>query len=88
MTSNIALSGFENPSSVSAAGRTEDEAVIPSVVTVTPGYFEVLSTPLIRGRYFSQADRSDSAKVAIVDQRLAAQALAERGSNWQVDLPR
>ena len=46
MTSNIALSGFENPSSVSAAGRTEDEAVIPSVVTVTPGYFEVLSTPL------------------------------------------
>ena len=72
MTSNIALSGFENPSSVSAGGRPEDEAVIPSVVTVTPGYFEVMSTPLIRGRYFDQADRSGSARVAIVDARLAA----------------
>ncbi len=72
LTSNIALSGFENPSSVSAAGRSADEAVVPSVVTVTPGYFEAMSTPLVRGRYFNQADRSDSAKVAIVDQRLAA----------------
>jgi putative ABC transport system permease protein len=70
-TSNIALSGFENPSSVSAAGRPEDDAVVPSVVTVTPGYFQAMSTPLIRGRYFDLTDRSDSAKVAIVDQRLA-----------------
>jgi predicted permease len=72
MTSNIALSGFESPSSVSAAGRPPDEAVVPSVVTVTPGYFETMGTRLIRGRAFGQADRSDSAKAAIVDLRLAA----------------
>ena len=72
MTSNIALSGFENPSSVSAVGRSDDEAVVPSVVTVTPGYFEAMATPLIRGRYFDRTDRRDSAKVAIVDERLAA----------------
>ena len=72
LTSNIALSGFENPSSVSAVGRPADEAVVPSVVTVTPGYFEAMATPLIRGRYFDRTDRSDSAKVAIVDARLAA----------------
>jgi len=72
ITSNVALSGFENPSTVSAVGRSADEAVVPSVVTVTPGYFEAMATPLIRGRYFDRTDRSDSAKVAIVDQRLAA----------------
>ena len=72
LTSNIALSGFENPSSVSAVGRPADEAVVPSVVTVTPGYFEAMATPLIRGRYFDPTDRSDGAKVAIVDARLAA----------------
>jgi predicted permease len=72
ITSNIALSGFENPSTVSAVGRPADEAVVPSVVTVTPGYFEAMATPLIRGRYFDRTDRGDSAKVAIVDRRLAA----------------
>src|SRR4030095_1874379 len=57
ITSNVALSGFENPSTVSAVGRSADEAVIPSVVTVTPGYFEAMATPLIRGRYFDRTDR-------------------------------
>jgi putative ABC transport system permease protein len=72
ITSNVALSGFESPSSVSAVGRSSDEMLVPSVVTVTPGYLEVMATPLIRGRYFDRTDRSDSAKVAIVDARLAA----------------
>jgi putative ABC transport system permease protein len=71
LTSVIALSGFESPSSVSAAGRPPDQTLVPSVVTVTPGYFETMATPLARGRFFDRADRSDSAKVAIVDGRLA-----------------
>jgi predicted permease len=74
ITSNIALSGFESPSSVSALGRStpDDAAVIPSVVTVSPGYFETMSTPLMAGRYFADSDRDDTMRVAIVDQRLAA----------------
>ena len=73
ITSNIALSGFESPSSVSAVGRTaaEDGPAIPSVVTVSPGYFEAMSTPLISGRYFADSDRENTMRVAIVDQRLA-----------------
>jgi putative ABC transport system permease protein len=73
ITSNIALSGFESPSPVSAAGRSAaDEAVVvPSVVAVTPGYFEAMGTPLVRGRYFDESDREDTLRVAIVDQRLA-----------------
>ena len=73
ITSNIALSGFESPSSVSAAGRVapDDAAVIPSVVAVTPGYFEAMTTPLVRGRYFAESDRENSLRVAMVDERLA-----------------
>lgn len=72
LTTNVALSGFESPSSVSAVGRPPDETLVPSVVAVSPGYFEAMATPLIRGRYFNHTDRIDSAKVAIVDARLAA----------------
>ena len=74
ITSNIALSGFESPAPVSAAGRRPQDApaVIPSIVGVTPGYFEAMATPLIRGRYFARSDRENTQRVAIVDQRLAA----------------
>ncbi len=73
ITSNIALSGFESPSTVSAVGRaaTEDATVVPSVVGVTPGYFAAMTTPLIRGRHFAESDREDTLRVAIVDERLA-----------------
>jgi putative ABC transport system permease protein len=73
-TSNIALSGFESPASVSAARRqnADQAAVIPSVVSVTPGYFETMSTPLVRGRYFDGGDRENTLLVAILDERLAA----------------
>lgn len=74
ITSNIALSGFESPSSVSAVGRTtpDSTATIPSVVTVSPGYFEAMGTPLVSGRPFGDGDREKTLRVAIVDQRLAA----------------
>lgn len=38
---------------------------------ITPGYFEALGTPLLRGRYFDQRDTETSAPVAIVDETLA-----------------
>ena len=75
ITSNIALSGRTSPSSVSAAGyvpQPGEAVVLPSVVSVTPGYFEAMSTPLVRGRYFAESDRENTLPVAIVDERLAA----------------
>jgi putative ABC transport system permease protein len=73
ITSNIALSGFESPSTVSAAQTSEPgaPAIVPSVVSVTPGYFEAMATRLIRGRYFAESDRQNTQRVAIVDERLA-----------------
>jgi predicted permease len=75
ITSNIALSGFASPSTVSTLppDQTAPEGpVIPSVVSITPGYFETMSTPLVRGRYFSDSDHADALRVAIVDDRLAS----------------
>ncbi len=73
ITSNIALSGFESPSTVTAAGQSVpgEAAVVPSVVAVTPGYFEAMATRLVRGRYFAESDRDNTQRVAIVDERLA-----------------
>jgi predicted permease len=74
ITSNIALSGFESPSIVTAAERAGETApaIVPSIVVVTPGYFETMTTPLMRGRYFADTDREDSLRVAILDESLAA----------------
>ncbi|MPY89939.1 MAG: FtsX-like permease family protein [Luteitalea sp.] len=74
ITSNIALSGRTSPATVSAADHNPepDEAlVLPSVVSVTPGYFDAMATPLVRGRYFADSDREGTLPVAIVDERLA-----------------
>jgi predicted permease len=40
---------------------------------VSPGYLEALSIPLKRGRYFTDQDRIDSERVAIIDENLARQ---------------
>jgi putative ABC transport system permease protein len=73
MTSNIALSGYESPSTVSTSEQpaASEPAIVPSVVAVTPGYFEAMSTPIVRGRNFNDSDRSRTMRVAIVDEQLA-----------------
>jgi putative ABC transport system permease protein len=38
---------------------------------ITPGYFQVMGTPLIRGRFFNDFDTAKSPPVAIVNQTLA-----------------
>jgi predicted permease len=45
--------------------------VAPSWAQVTPGFFETMSTPLIRGRYFDERDHAAAPGVVIVDERLA-----------------
>ncbi len=42
---------------------------------VTPGYFEVVATPLLRGRGFSEQDTADSPKVAVVNEAFARKFL-------------
>ena len=43
---------------------------------VTPNYFRTLGTSLLAGRDFSDADRQDTRRVVIIDQKLATRAWA------------
>src|SRR5262245_48831879 len=40
--------------------------------TVTPGYFQTLGIPVLRGRTFSESDTEDSKLVGIIDDRIAS----------------
>ena len=64
----------------SASFRIEGQAVAPGspgpwgdVRYVTPGYFTALGIPLLKGRLFTDADRTGSQAVAVIDENLARQ---------------
>jgi predicted permease len=38
---------------------------------ITPGYFQAMGIPLLKGRHFTEADSARSSRVAIIDQTLA-----------------
>jgi predicted permease len=50
---------------------SSDPALVANVRAATPGYFATIGQPIRRGRDFTHDDRSDAARVAIVDETLA-----------------
>jgi putative ABC transport system permease protein len=75
----LPLSGFDTSSSLDIEGnpRPDGEEFVGSTREVSPGYFQTLKIPLLRGRDFTAADRKDSPKVAVVNQALARLAWPE-----------
>ena len=51
---------------------------LPQAATfeVSPGYFDALGIPLLRGRAFNDHDRADSAPVAVINEEMARQYFA------------
>jgi putative ABC transport system permease protein len=73
-TTLIPLSGNHSDSVIVAEGyemQPGESLVSPMQIIVTPGYFEAMSTPLVRGRYFTESDDETSPGAVIVDERLA-----------------
>jgi putative ABC transport system permease protein len=54
-------------------GPTESVADAPAAMPqkVTPGYFELMRVPLIRGRTFTEADHANAPPVAVVNETMA-----------------
>jgi putative ABC transport system permease protein len=74
LTSILPLSGSNSDSSFHIEGRSEKQTgVFPDeeIRIVTPDYFRVLETPLLKGRFFSEADSADAPGVILVNQAMA-----------------
>jgi predicted permease len=74
LTTMTPLGGSYSRRSAFPAGyslSSGESLVSPLFGVVTPGYFEAMSTSLIKGRYFSESDTRTSEHVAIVDEKLA-----------------
>jgi putative ABC transport system permease protein len=74
LTSILPLSGSNSDNSFIVEGRVPGQTgVYPDeeVRIVTPDYFRVLQTPLLKGRFFSEADSADAPGVLIVNQAFA-----------------
>jgi putative ABC transport system permease protein len=61
------------------ADGSQPEPQSVSVSYVTPGYFETLRVPLLRGRFLEEADGPDAAPVAVVNAAFVERYLAGGG---------
>ncbi len=74
LTSILPLSGSNSDNSFHIEGRSEAQTKVypdEEVRVITPDYFRVLATPLLEGRFFSEADNADAPGVLIINQAMA-----------------
>ncbi len=68
------LDGGERPLAIERPGRgSEERPRFVSTVTISPGFFEVVDRPLVRGRGFHGTDGAPGSATVIINERLAAQ---------------
>jgi predicted permease len=74
ITSSIPLSNDTSDSVILAEGyvmKPGESLIAPFRATVSPGYFEAMRIPLVRGRLFTASDDERAPKVVVIDERLA-----------------
>jgi putative ABC transport system permease protein len=74
VASRIPLSGGNPQDNVVAEGREPkpgEPVLVANIRHVSPGYFEAIGTPLLRGRAFEPTDDGRSTRVAVVDEAFA-----------------
>lgn len=69
--SSMPLGPLPSSSSFTLEGRSELVDQPLTFDAVTPDFFRVLQIPLLRGRFFSEDDRADAPRVAIVNETTA-----------------
>jgi predicted permease len=74
VTSALPFSGDADSSVIFPEGyvpKAGESVVSPNQIRASPGYFDALRIPLLRGRLFTESDAAGAPRVAIVDRRLA-----------------
>ncbi len=69
--SSVLLSRLPNSSSFTIEGRPETIQQPLTFDVITPDFFRVLQVPLLRGRLFSDRDRADGQRVAVINETAA-----------------
>jgi putative ABC transport system permease protein len=70
-TSSVLLGRLPNSTSFAIEGRPEGIQMPLTVDVISPDFFRVLRIPLVRGRFFTSADRPDAPRVAIINETTA-----------------
>jgi len=76
MTLSLPFSGFTPSSSFTIEGRPSgpgDPGPHSDLNWITPGYFQTMRIPLLKGRYFTEQDRLGTQPVVVIDENLARQ---------------
>ncbi|MFG1691484.1 ABC transporter permease [Gemmatimonadota bacterium] len=82
-TTSLPLVGFPAASTLDIVGQVladGEQRPTANHRRVLPGYFETMGIPLLSGRTLTEADRSDSAPVAVVSESLARIAWPNRSA--------
>jgi putative ABC transport system permease protein len=73
-TTTLPFSGNLNNSVILAEGyvmKPGESLIAPMRLVVTPGYFEAMRIPVVKGRAFDARDTAAATRVAVIDERLA-----------------
>ena len=79
----LPLSGSNTDSSFSIEGRemrSNEPGPDEEIRDVSPDYFKVLKTPLLHGRFFTEADNFDAPGVVIINEALAKKYWPNKGA--------
>jgi putative ABC transport system permease protein len=82
-TTILPLSGSNSDSSFSIEGRVigkNEPGPDEEIRVVTPDYFRVLKTPLLRGHFFSESDNAHAPGVVIINNALATKYWPNEGA--------
>ncbi|MGH9662806.1 MAG: ABC transporter permease, partial [Bryobacteraceae bacterium] len=75
VVNNLPLSGFNTSFTMPSP---HGETILMAGRTISPEYFPVMGIPLLKGRLFSDSDRTGSPPVAIINQSFARQLFPDR----------
>jgi hypothetical protein len=73
-TTSLPLGGNRDDGVILAEGyqmKPGESVVDPLQISITPGYFEAIGTPIVRGRFFDDRDNETGLPTIIVDERVA-----------------
>jgi predicted permease len=83
ITSNLPATGATNSDSPAIGATSHNSLAIEDrptessgdltaeIIRISPGYFRVIRTPLVRGRFFTESDEDGKQPVAIIDEETA-----------------